>query len=339
MHLSRRLATALVTVLAATGGAVASAPSASAGVTCNGSASVNSLANLGQTFVVCTMVKTYSGAPATSAPSFVNWTPPVCWLEPQYSGAGLKAFLDSQMPFGPSYVQQLETYYSSTQPPYHDGESGMFWGVGCRTDDLTWPSVFPSQMAADGLSMNNPWVWIAAGAPVTQPNPVTPQILAEYAAAEVIPPALTFAVNPGVLQTVNVSTRVYSTQPVGTYVDLEAQADIAGMMTSTVQATPSVLTIDPGGPAKTMDGKPASEIQCPIVDGSFGSPDDDSCAFYYTKATPAGTSYQLTASITWTYDWVEHPDAGGFPVSVIVRGAPQNVTVQEIQAIVGGQTQ
>jgi len=337
MHLSRRLSTALVTVLVATGGAVASAPSASAGITCNESASVNSIANLGQTFVICTMVKTYSGAPASHAPSFVNWTPPVCWLEPQYSSDALKAFLASQMPFDPSYVQQLETYYDSTQPPYHGGEAGMFWGVGCRTDDLTWPSVFPSQMAADGLSMNNPWVWIAAGAPVTQPNPVTPTILAQFAAAEVVPPALTFGVNPGVIQTVNLSTRVFSTQPVGTFINLEARADILGMMTSTVVATPSELTINPGGPAKTVNGDPATQIKCPIVNGSFGSPNDDSCAFYYTKATPAGASYQLTASITWTYNWVENPNAGGFPVNVTVAANPQNVPVQEVQAIVGGQ--
>jgi hypothetical protein len=259
----------------------------------------------------------------------------VCWLEPQYSGDGLKAFLDSQMPFGPSYVQQLETYYSSTQPPYHSGESGMFWGVGCRTDDLTWPSVFPSQMAADGLSMNNPWVWIAAGAPVTQPNPVTPRVLAEYAAAEVVPPTLTFGVNPGAVQTVNLSTRVFSTQPVGTFIELEAQAEIANMMTSTVIAKPSELIIKPGGPAKTINGDPATEIRCPIVNGSFGSPNDDSCAFYYTKATPAGTSYQLTASITWTYTWVENP--GALNVAVNVTANPQNVPVQEVQAIVGGQ--
>ena len=336
MHLSRRLATALVTVLVATSGAVASAPSASAGVTCNGSASVNSIDNLGQTFVVCTTIKTYSSAPPASGRSFVNWTPPVCWLEPQYSSNGLKAFLDSQMPFGPSYVQQLETYYSSTQPPYHNGESGMFWGVGCRTDDLSWVSVFPAQMAADGLSMNNPWVWIAAGAPVTQPNPVTPTILAQYAAAEVIPPALTFGVNPGALQTVHLSTRIYSTQPAGTYQQLEAQARIADM-TSTVVATPSDLIINPGGPASTMDGSPASEIDCPIVNGTFGSPDNDSCAFYYTKATPAGTSYQLTASIKWTYTWVENP--GALNVTVQVGSNPQNVPVQEVQAIVGGQSQ
>jgi hypothetical protein len=213
----------------------------------------------------------------------------------------------------------------------------MWWGVGCRTDDFTYASVFPAQQFADGLSANNPWVWIAAGTPPAQPNPVNGLILAEYAAAELTPPALTVAVNPGVVQTVNLSTRVYSTQPIGTYQDIEAQAAIGGM-TSTVDAVPSDLIITPGGPAsQTVGGGPVSTITCPIVNGSFGSPNNDSCAFYYTKATPAGTSYQLTASIKWEYRWVENPHAPNWPVGVQVQSAPVNVTVQEVQAIVGGQ--
>jgi hypothetical protein len=213
----------------------------------------------------------------------------------------------------------------------------MWWGVGCRTDDFTYASVFPAQQFADGLSANNPWVWIAAGTPPAQPNPVNGQILAEYAAAELTPPAVTIAVNPGAVQTVNLSTRVYSTQPIGTYQDIEAQAAIGGM-TSTVDAVPSKVTITPGGPAsRTVGGGPVSTITCLIVNGSFGSPNDDSCAFYYTKATPSGTSYQLKAKITWTFQWVEHPGQGGFPVGIDVDSPPMNVTVQEVQAIVGGQ--
>jgi hypothetical protein len=341
MRLSRRPVAVLAAVVTALSTIVVAAPNASADVSCNGSASVNRQVDSAQTFVICTIIKMYpSSTPAAGSPTFVNWTPPVCWLEPQYTGADLSALIQGAIKVAPdpataAYLQQMDQMYKA-ESNYHQADAGMWWGVGCRTDDPTYASVFPAQQFADGLSVNNPWVWIAAGATPAQPNPVTGQILAEYAAAELTPPALTFAVNPGVVQTVNLSTRVFSNQPVGTYQDIEAQAAIGGM-TSTVDAVPSSVTITPGGPAsQTVGGSPVSTITCPIVNGSFGSPDNDSCAFYYTKATPQNASYQLTASITWTYEWVGHAGQGGFPVNVTVTAAPVNVTVQEVQAIVGG---
>lgn len=344
MHLSRRLAGVTAAVLLSTGAAAVTAPPAFASVSCNGSASVDHSVGSAQTFVTCIIIKTYPSGTPTAAPSFGNWTPPVCWLEPQYTGSDLQSLIEGEMAAFPpgdptyTYLQQLDNKYKSVTPnPYHIGESGMWWGVGCRTDDLTYGVRFLIQQADDGLSADNPWVWFAAGAPIDRPNPVTPTILAEYAAAELTPPALTFSVNPGAVQTVNLSTRVYSNQPAGTLGDIEAQAAIGGM-TSTVDATPSSITITPGGPAsKTIGGPAVDSITCPIVNGSFGSPNDDSCAFYYTKATPNGTTYKLSASITWTYRWVENPNAGGFPVNVTVAANPQNVPVQEVQAIVGGQ--
>ena len=336
MRLSRRLSAALAAVSVAMAGVVSSAPPASAGITSNGSAAVNSVDNWGRTLIICRMLQDApSDVPRATATLPVNWKPPLCWLEPQYTGTQLLAFLDSQMGIDPPYVTALETLYGSTSPPYHGNESGWFWGVGCRMDDLNFSSALPAQWAADGLSPDNPWVWIPAGTAVSQPGPVTPTILAEYAAAEVVPPALTFNLNPGALQTVNLSTRIFSTQPAGTFVELEAQAQIGGM-TSTVIATPSDVIITPGGPAKDINGNPTTQIKCSIANGSFGSPDNDSCAFYYTKATPAGAAYQLTASINWTYRWVENPNAPGWPVNVTVASNPQNVPVQEVQAIVGG---
>jgi hypothetical protein len=342
MRLSRRPAGVVAAALIAVGTVTVAAPSASASIVCNGSASVNHSVNSAQTFVDCVIIKTYpSATPAAGSPTFVNWTPPVCWLEPQYTGTDLQALIQAAIAAAPdpattAYLQAMDLYYKGLNN-YHIGDSGMWWGVGCRTDDFTYASVFPAQQFADGLSANNPWVWIAAGAAPTQPNPVDGQILAEYAAAELTPPQLTFSVNPGALQTVNLSTRVYSTAPAGTYQDIEAQASIGGM-TSTVDATPSSVTITPGGPAsQTVGGPQVTSITCPISGGSFGSPYNDSCAFYYTQATPANTSYKLTASITWTYTWQQEPNAAGWPVAVTVGGAPVNVTVQEVQSIVVGQ--
>ena len=342
MLLRRRLVGLIAAVLVSVGATAVTAPPAFASISCSGSASVDHTVNSAQTFVTCFIIKTYpSSTPPSGSPVFVNWTPPVCWLEPQYNGADLKALIEGEMNAFPpgdptyTYLQQMDKMYQG-ESNYHQADAGMWWGVGCRTDDLSYGVKYLIQQVNDGLSANNPWVWIAAGAPPALPNPVNGQILAQYAAAELTPPALTFAVNPNVVQTVNLSTRVYSNQPGGTYQDIEAQAAIGGM-TSTVDAVPSSVTITPGGPAsQTPGGPPVTTITCPIVNGSFGSPDNDSCAFYYLKATGKG-SYQLTASITWTYNWLENPNAGGFPVNVTVNAAPVNVTVQEVQSIVGGQ--
>jgi hypothetical protein len=343
MHVSGRLAGAVAAALVAASAVVFSAPPAFADISCGTGASVDHSVNSAQTFVQC-FIRTYpANTPPSGTPSFVHWTPPVCWLEPQWSGAGLQSLIEGSMAtVGPgnayySYLEQLDNLYKSANPPYHVGDDGMWWGVGCRTDDLTAASVFLSQQAADGLSANNPYVWFPAATPVNLPNPVTGQILAEYAAAELVPPVLTFQVNPGVLQTVNLSTRVYSGAATGPYQPISAEA-LIGPFDSIVDATPSSVTITPGGPAsRTVGGPAVGSITCPIVNGAFGSKDDDSCAFYYTKATPNGVSYHLTASITWTYTWRGHPNAAGFPVDVTVAAAPQNVTVQEVQAIVGGQ--
>lgn len=344
MHVTGRLAGAVAAALVAASAVVVSAPPAFADISCGTGASVDHSVNSAQTFVQC-FIRTYPrNTPPSGTPSFVHWVPPVCWLEPQWTGADLQGLIEGSMATVGSgnayyaYLQQLDTLYKSAKPPYHVGDSGMWWGVGCRTDDLTAASIFLSQQAADGLSANNPYVWFPAASQVNLPNPVTDQILAEYAAAELVPPALTFDVNPGILQTVNLSTRVYSGQATGPYQQITAEALIRPF-DSIVDATPSSVTITPGGPASQTIGGPAVDsITCPIVKGAFGSKDDDSCAFFYTKATASGASYQLKASITWTYTWRGHPNAAGFPVDVTVAANPQNVTVQEVQAIVGGQT-
>jgi hypothetical protein len=341
MRLSRRLVGVTAVALVSMSTTVVFAPPASASITCNGSASVDHAVNTAQTFVTCTIIKFYASAPrASGSPDFIDWTPPTCWLEPQYTGADLKALIEGEMDAFPkkdptyTYLQQMDQFYMASN--YHQGDAGMWWGVGCRTDDLNYGVKYLIQQAADGLGPNNPWLWSAAGAAPAEPDPVDGQILAEYAAAELNPPQLTFSVDPGAVQTVNLSTRVYSNQPAGTYQDIEAQASIGGM-TSTVDATPSQVIITPGGPASlTPGGSPVSTVTCDIVNGSFGSKDNDSCAFYYLRATPPGTTYQLSASITWTYRWEEQPNAAGFPVRVTVGAVPVNVPVQEVQSIVGG---
>jgi hypothetical protein len=331
MRLSRRPAGVVAATLIAFSSVVVAAPEASASIVCNGSASVDHEVNSAQTFVVCYITKYPSSTPTPGGQAFVDFTPPICWLEPQYTGDDLKALIAAAMKTAPSaYLQQMNQYYGN----YHVGDAGMWWGVGCR-DDMTVASAFPAQQNDDGLGPDNPWLWSPAGTAPAKPAAVNGQILAQYAAAELTPPPLAFSVDPGAVQTVNLSTRVYAN--LGAQQDIEAQASIGGM-TSTVDATPTKVIITPGGPASlTPGGPPVSTVECDIVNGSFGSKDNDSCAFYYLKATQPGTTYQLSASFLWTYTWVENPKAAPFPVENIPGdGIPVNVPVQEVQSIVGG---
>src|SRR5579872_116774 len=150
MRLTRRPIAVLAAALTSLSTIVVAAPNASAGVSCSGSASVNHQVDGAQTFVICTIIKMYpSGTPAAGTPTFVNWTPPVCWLEPQYTGADLSALISGAIKAAPdsgtkAYLQQMDQMYQA-ESNYHQADAGMWWGVGCRTDDFTYASVFPAQ--------------------------------------------------------------------------------------------------------------------------------------------------------------------------------------------------
>lgn len=334
---TRRSSGALLCAVLTAVGVMGAQPAAfAAGSDCSSGAS--SGPESAQTFITCVIVHNgNSGAP----PSYGTWTPPVCWIEPQYTGIALKTYIEGQMATGLAgvgseggqWLSAVDGHYLALNPPYEIGQAGMWWGVACRTNDLTYETAYQAEMAAAGLTAYVPWKWVPTGGAVGAPNPATPQLLAEYAAAQITPPAVGFSV-PSTTETVNLSTRVYSSAPLGTYQTITATASLAGIGSSTVTAVPDSVTVTPNGPAKTLGGVPVTSFTCAITNGGFGSPNSDACAFDYTKATAGTGTYPLSVSMTWTVDWVGHTGAG-FPVTITTTANPQPVRVQEVQAVVG----
>jgi hypothetical protein len=340
VRLSSKLTGAALAAALAAGTVFASPPAAVADSNCATGASADHSLGSAETYITCTIENATNATHGTPPPSG-SYTLPACWIEPQFDGAGLENFLTGIVNGGVSgtggsggaWAQQVYDNYKNLTPPFNAGVPGMWWGVACDFSNLAEPSALPAEIAAAGLDNFHLWKWVPAGGAVGAPNPATLRLLAEYAAAQIALPPVDFAVNPGALQTVNLSTRVYSTNNADLQ-PIRATATLANLGSSTVVATPSQVTVYPNGPAsRTVGGNDVNSFTCPMNNGSFGSAATDECSFFYTKSTPNGSSYALSVSVDWTFTWVGHGVlAGPFPIN----SNPQNLPVQEVQAIVGG---
>jgi enoyl reductase len=296
------------------------------------------------TSIVTAICLTGSGLGAGSLPVPVGWTPPTCWLEPRYQPQPLDTLLtalnDSSIGAvgseGAQYYGELYNYYSQQfTPPFHVGDSGWWWGVACRADDLNASTDAEPIFAAAGLSVTTPWEWVP-DVPPGNVTAATPELLAEYAAAEMsLPDAPTPEISPIGKQTVGLATWVWgrvSAEP-----NLSITATLAGVGTSTVTATPESVTISPGG-----DSNPSS-VTCPVAttDGgaTFGTAytanGSSDCSFKYLHPTPAGQVNDLVIAVRWRIDWVGH-DGGAWPVFLTTTSGGTPLTVQEVEAVVGG---
>jgi enoyl reductase len=283
---------------------------------------------------------TGSGVGGGSLPTLVGWTPPPCWLEPRYQPQPLDDFLTylyglsaSQLGSeGGTYYSDLYNHYDGLTPPFYVGKGGWWWGVACSADDLNASTDAEPIYNATGLSVMVPWEWVP-----TVPGNVThasPELLAEYAAAQMsLPAAPKPKVSPTGKQTVGLATWVWGTV---TTKNLSITASLAGVGSSTVTATPVSVTVTTGGPSS-----PGS-IKCPVVTTSKGSTfgtaysanASSNCTFKYTHPTAAHSSYNLVLSVRWEVDWVGHT-GGGWPVYLSTTSGDTPLTVQEIEAVVG----
>ncbi|MFJ8308929.1 MULTISPECIES: hypothetical protein [unclassified Streptomyces] len=119
---------------------------------------------------------------------------------------------------------------------------------------------------------------------------------------------------------------------------MTAQLNVGGVnISATTTATPVSVQLDPGTKDATLF--PASGECAPNSDGSIGTayePGDANqnppCGLTYLRATGGGT-YKFTATVTWKVSWTGTGNPGTHPLPDTTYGTPQDVTVQEIQAI------
>ncbi|MDT0346161.1 hypothetical protein [Streptomyces litchfieldiae] len=280
-----------------------------------------------------------SAGPLTSTST--SWSPPPCWYAPTWTPEQLRAHAEefwdpASQPagHGQSALGWMWDHYDEGNPytGFNEEEAGngMWWGP---VENENHPDIM------ERLSCSEIPFWVETGDVPDVENALSPEVLAELAYERLRVPGTSVELSPADLdgQVVNLATWAWSDGGDFAPVSVTARLESWGIWATTT-ARPVSLRLDPGtGDAVSH---PASG-ECAIgADGAVGSPfdpsraeDDPPCGVTYLRATPAGETYPLTASITWEIGW-EGSDGSGDVLPDAVFETTYDVEVQEIQAIV-----
>ena len=320
------------------------------------------------TFDQAVHVLTTNYCPGQGSSNDSTWTPPACWWQPVFTPQQLKDFAD-QYYAGSStdltwakMVEYYETdggkgettpagYKTTDGPPYSN------WNIGSAPDGSWWSIVFNQNMIgtpqfSDCLlhTMNSdgmPWSWVPNGDPgpanVTGPV-ITQEELAEYAASIIELPASDFSSSPATGQTVYLPMWMWAGNPGGgpytpqTLTACTAPLANAPVICATVRATAVSFTVDPGTP-RAADARVFDP--CPVnANGTVGTPytgqagSNPPCGVTYLHSTTQGQVYRPSVTVKWSVNWTGG-GGGNWPKPDTIPGNTHQVTVQEIQSVVG----
>ncbi|NUR02169.1 MAG: hypothetical protein HOY79_38240 [Streptomyces sp.] len=283
--------------------------------------------------VVFDRSKNGTGTSVGPVTSTTSWTPPACWYAPKYTPAQLKAYLE------PIWAADSTGYeWDATQRDrYVNGHPYKDFNKDKTGKGYWWDSYVNETFPPGWDKCTKPIFWVDKGdpPPADIENAVTPKILAELAYNEIRVPSTNVTLAPAGTTKVNLATWAWLDGTTFKPVSVTASVPVLGI-SATTTAEPVSLKIDPG----TSDAEtyPASGV-CQINNGRIGEPyakgkayTDPPCGVKYLRSSGDG-SYQLKATITWKIHWTGTGITGeqGLPDGTF--GAPQNVTVQEAQAV------
>jgi len=319
------------------------------------------------TFNMSVHVLTANVCPGQGASNDSSWTPPACWWQPVFTPDQLKTFAYDYYADASSadltWAKMTEYYETDggkgeTTPPGYKSTSGppySNWNIGADPGGTWWSIVFNQNMVGTPQfsacllhTMNNdgmPWSWVpngdAAPANVTGPL-VTREELAEYLASIIELPASDFSSSPANGQTVNLPMWVWAANPGGgagpyTPQTLRACMAIDPGFCAQVTATAVSFTVDPGTP-RAADAQVFDP--CKIsANGTVGAPytgqaGNPPCGVTYLHSTNQGQVYQPSVTVKWSVAW-NGGGGGNWPKIDTMPGNTHQVTVQEIQSVVG----
>ncbi|MFJ3722044.1 hypothetical protein ACIPYQ_05655 [Streptomyces sp. NPDC090045] len=270
-----------------------------------------------------------------------NWTPPACWYEPRSPAefqAAVEAFYNDTVNY-PGQHSYAKTAVGQYRDIYKNGKyknynldkagQGAFWVAAydpARRND-------PAASACSDLPE-----WVPNGTPPPFRQAITPQILAEAAYSRISIPDSEVSLAPAANTKVNLPTWAWLDKGVFKPVSVTATLDAGGTtLSATVTATPQSMRLKPGTQDATLH--PGSG-ECTINDGSIGAPfaagsesQTPPCGVTYLRSSGSGT-YPLQATVTWAVSWTSTNNAAPTQLPPgTFEGEPQNVTVQEIQAV------
>ncbi|MEW2522139.1 hypothetical protein [Actinacidiphila alni] len=280
--------------------------------------------------------KNGSGPSVGPVTSVTNWSPPPCWYAPEWSPQAFKDYVEPIWA-----VDSTGAEWDATQRDrYVNGKPYKDFNLDKAGKGYWWTSYVPEGGAGvpGALDCTEPYFWVDTGdaPPANIKNALTPDVLAQLAYAHIRVPDTDITLNPAGGQTVNLPTWAWLDKATFKPVSVTATANLLGI-SATVTAKPVGLHIEPG--TSDADVYPASG-NCPInADGSVGTPypkgsdlKTPPCGVIYRRATQAGNSYALKATVTWKISWTGSGGTGGdLPDGTF--GHTTAVTVQEIQSI------
>jgi hypothetical protein len=354
-------------------GPVAASPAAAAGgctSTTSGGTVTTPPTISGGTIAISQTVHVIFGTacPPGSTSNDSSWTPPACWWAPVFTPDALKAYAYANFVNASSADltwQQMLQYYETdggkgeTTPPGYkstDGPPYSNWNINASPGGMWWSLVFNEDMIGTpqfGDCLNHtltsdgePWSWVpdANGGPTNVTGPIITQgELAQYAASIIQLPASDFSSDPTAGQTVNLPTWVWAgNAATGTYAPqrlrLCTNYPVAAPICATVTATATTFTIDPGTPNNAADAL-VYDSGCTVnANGTVGTPYTGQpglppCGLTYLHSTPQNTLYYPSVTVKWSVTW--NGGGAGWPKTDTMPGAVHQMTVQEIQSIVG----
>ncbi len=158
---------------------------------------------------------------------------------------------------------------------------------------------------------------------------IDPHALAERAAAALDLPEPTIHMSPEDDQVVRLASWLWV--PAAQWEPRQVSAS-AGPVTSTVTATPTRLVWDMGnGDHVSCDG-PGTPYRTSVA--SQGGTSGCRYTYRHSSAGQPGDAYQVTATIEWELTWTATGAAGGGSLGSIEMSTTQPVRVSEIQALV-----
>jgi enoyl reductase len=272
--------------------------------------------------------------PGGAIASTAGWTPPACWMEPQYTAEQLQPFLEgiwAQPSVGFDWVNQQRDYYVNGNP-HKDFE------IPNSSKGLWWDGVPNPSRIGDPASLScfqEHYEWVLTGNTPKAGTSVDAKILAEAAYDRIRVPDTAVSLSPSATQTVNLATWAWLDKATFHPVSVTARLDALGIQATTT-ATPIALHIDPG--TSDADVYPASG-DCTINnDGSIGTPyatgDENKtppCGLIYRRSS-SGRTFPLKATITWKISWTGSGGSGGNRPDGTF-GNTTDVTVQEAQTV------
>ena len=263
-----------------------------------------------------------------------DWTPPACWYQPTYTPAQMKASSETVW----AEDSPSQEWKNGQRDYFVNGKPYTNFNLDKAGQGYFWSGYSPKENSnlPDASSCDDEPFWVDKGkpAPAGHKNAVTPEVLAELAYEQILIPQGEAKTNPETTQTVNLPTWVWMDATTFHPVSVTAYLPDYGI-SATTTATPVGIHIDPGAPASDATLFPA-DGNCKNLGTAYtaGAEGDPPCGVTYLRSTAgAGHPYQLTATVTWKISWT----GTGQPTPVDLPdgtfGAPQDVTVQEIQTI------